>query len=163
MERVITFRPTEEVAAIIQHKRDEGCNVSAWINQSLMLLERKQTEALCRRSVRIIPVERASFYKSIPCWNPRDCATPVGQLSIKPYKEYLDLLQSEGLQLHRFRIDADHTMSVISVNREEASMEFTRYFSRSSADEPYVRTSLPLPVIYYDRANHAVLIEQYEI
>jgi hypothetical protein len=59
-------------------------------------------------------------------------------------------------------VDADHSFSVISVNKEEASMEFNRYYARASEKDPYVRTFLPLPHILYDIPNRQVIIEEYE-
>jgi hypothetical protein len=160
MEKAITFRPTEETAAILQRKKDEGCNISAWINQALMLTESKRVTNNYSTWLRIIPC--SNWYLN----NPTDIAAlgaiPVGRLNIKQYKEYLNILQNEGLELFRFRIDENLTMSIASINREEASLEFDKYFTRPSEKEPYVRTSLPLPAIYYDRTHKSVLIKYYE-
>jgi hypothetical protein len=160
MEKAITFRPTEETAAILQRKKDEGCNISAWINQTLVLTESKRATDNYLTKLRIIPCDNWYLYDST------GLATlgtiPVGHLGIKQYKEYLNILQSEGLELFRFRIDENLTMSIVSINREEASLEFDKYFTRPSEKEPYVRTSLPLPTIYYDRTHKSVLIKYYE-
>jgi hypothetical protein len=160
MERVITFRPTEEVASILKRKKDEGCNISAWLNQTIALMEHERAERDYSHYWRIIPSTHELFYHEGIVM--MASLAPVGQLNIKQYKEYLSVLKSEGLELFKFHIDENLTMSIVSANREEASVELSKYFTRASEKEPYVRTPLPLPMIYYDRTHKTVLIRYYE-
>jgi hypothetical protein len=157
-EKTIAFRPSPRAGDIIASRRSEGCNISAWING---LIE-NESFGLGRGWQR--------YFHTIPLPDPGQTpiaqkplsAVPVGQLNVRYYHEYLRTLHEEGLQLHRFVVDADHSLSVIGVNREEASVEFDKYYTRRSEAEPYVRTSKPLPLIYYDINRHVVYIAEYD-
>ena len=61
------------------------------------------------------------------------------------------------MDYYRFKIDEDNYISIIAVSREEASVEFSRYYMKSENKE-YVRTSVPLPVYRFDVKNKVVII-----
>ena len=61
------------------------------------------------------------------------------------------------MDYYRFKIDEDNYISIIAVNREEASVEFSRYYMKAENKE-YVRTSVPLPVYRFDVKNKVVII-----
>lgn len=157
-EKIITFRPSQSAARIIAERREEGSNISAWLN-SLVERDGGGPDTKWQRYFHTIPLPAPG---QTPITQKPSSAVPVGQLNVRYYHEYLRTLHEEGLQLHRFVVDADHSLSVIGVNREEASVEFDKYYTRRSEAEPYVRTSKPLPLIYYDINRHVVYIAEYD-
>jgi hypothetical protein len=155
---IITFRTSTAAADIIERRRSEGSNISAWIN-GLIEHAGGDSKSSYRKTQRIVPMPDKI---QEPVDTSRASIWPVGRLNLRLYNEFLNTLHREGLQLYRFPVDADHSFSVISVNKEEASMEFNRYYARASEKDPYVRTFLPLPHILYDIPNRQVIIEEYE-
>lgn len=157
-DKVITFRPKASVAEIITRKRDEGCNISAYLNQ---LVENAE-ETPSRYDVRFRLIPMPDGGDGNLSTRQREAFRPVGSLNVRLYNDYLKVLHEQGLQLYRFPIDTDHSVSIVSVNREEASMSLERYYTRRSPGEPYVRTSCPLPSIYFNAVERTVLIKEYE-
>lgn len=166
MAEIITFRPTPEVQEILSRAKEEGANVSRYINnlitssfsgnssvyhtQFLFYAEGSTDEP--PESYTGIPLDEAVVAYSVP----------VGYLSMRRYKEFREAIHSCGMQQHFFKIDADNSFCVISASREEASAEFGKYFIRDPKTKEYSRTMLPLPQIRYDIKNRTAIIVRKE-
>lgn len=166
MAEIITFRPTPEVQEILSRAKEEGANISKYINNLITSSFSGDGSAHCTQflfyaeglkdempeSYIKIPVEQAVAAYSVP----------VGCLCMRRYKEFREVIQSNGMQQHFFKIDADNSFCIISTSREEASAEFGKYFIRDPKTKEYSRTMLPLPQIRYDIKNRIVIIVRKE-
>ena len=156
MDKIINFRPSSDAKNIIQRLKDEGTNISAFLNNLIVSNNGKQgnqfTEILCYPEANAMSEMDARL------------ATPVSNLNVRRYKEFLDVLASEGMRYHYFNIDADHSIGLIAVNREEASIQFAQYYTRDSATKEYARTLLPLPHVRYNTQLKTayVIINRYQ-
>ena len=148
-EKVISFRPTAETIQSLNDIKEQGGNVSAYINQAVMNYDNN----------RYIPV--AHYIPQCRKPNPKD-AVPLGQLGIRQYKEAIDIIRANGYDLHVFTINnGEHpAISLLSSCRLTASNEFNLYYS--AIDGKTTRTSLPLPTILYHRATRTVIHITYK-
>lgn len=167
MAEITTFRPTPEVQEILSRVKEEGTNVSKYIN-NVILSAVSGAKAQYSTLFCFYPeIEGKAPYPE----NYRELALqqyvaiyslPVSALSARRYKEFRDVLRDCGMDQYYFRIDDDNTFSIISCSQEEASVEFGKYFIRDPKTKEYVRTILPLPQIRYDARNRTVIVVRKE-
>lgn len=163
MAEIITFRPTPEVQEILNKVKEEGSSVGKYINNSIVAAS---SGSAGEYSIRI------SFYHAqSEDENPFLCGTetpdlqaiasssvPVGQLPAKRYSEFKEALKGCGMEYFYFRLNPDHVVGIISTSREEASIEFSKYFIQDPETKEYARTMLPLPQIRYDSRLKAAIV-----
>lgn len=162
MKEIITFRPTPEVQEILSRAKEEGSNVSKYINTLILTAASGDKAQYCTAF---------SFY---PEWTEEEpmpeayirllnvCSTSVGSLPTRRYKEFMDVLRENGMDRYYFRLDADNVFCIISSSHEEAAVEFAKYFIRDPKTKEYSRTTLPLPQIRYDVQNRKVIVVRKE-
>lgn len=157
MAEIVNFRPTAEAALIIARQKEEGTNVSRWINN--LITGKGNEEKSGSMSIYTLPENGIDLYDSRKMDTLQMVtlhSVPFSRLSIKRHKEARGVIESCGMEYHYFRVDADNYISIIAVNREEASMEFARYYAKVEGE--YVRTSVPLPSYRFDVENKVVII-----
>lgn len=158
MAEIINFRPTPDVAQMIESQKAKGVNISRWIN-NLLIGADKQADSL-NLQIYTIPEDGINLYDSTKLAIDQMISLhslPFSRLSISRYREANDIIKQASMDYYRFKIDEDNYISIIAVNREEASVEFSRYYMKSENKE-YVRTSVPLPVYRFDVKNKVVII-----
>lgn len=153
-----SFRATPEAQEVLDRIKDEGTNISAYINNLIVTGGTGNRQTIFR--MLYIPEENKALYRGIigPGRSAIADSVPVGQLSARRCREYLDVLAENGMQHHYFRIDDDHHLGIISHCREAASEEFARYYIQDAKTKEYVRTSLPLPSTRYDAVTGTVIM-----
>jgi hypothetical protein len=162
MAEIITFRPTPEVQEILSKVKEEGSSVGKYINNSIVAAS---SGSAGEYSTRI------SFYHAqsedetpFPYGADTDLqaiassSVPVGQLPAKRYSEFKEALKGCGMEYFYFRLNPDHVVGIISTSREEASIEFSKYFIQDPETKEYARTMLPLPQIRYDSRLKAAIV-----
>lgn len=144
-EKIITFRPTAETTQSLNQLKEQGSNISAYINQAIMNYEQQHYT----RTIHTIPATN-------------DCpdlkqATPLSMLGIKHYKEAIDIIRANGFDFQVFTINyGEHpAIALLSSCRLTATIDFNRYYS--IIDGKTTRTSLPLPTILYHRPTRTVI------
>lgn len=158
MADIINLRPTPETAPIIEHHKSEGTNISRWIND-LIIGAGNHTNGTSRM-IYTIPEDGINLYDSTKLTIDQMISlnsVPFSRLSVARYKEANDIIRNAGMDYHHFKIDDDNNIAIIAVNREEAYLEFSRYYIKSGNEE-YVRTSVPLPVYRFDVKNKVVIM-----
>lgn len=163
MAEIITFRPTPEVQEILSKVKEEGSSVGKYINNSIVAASSGSAGEYSTR----ISFYHAQSEDENPFSYGADTdlqaiassSVPVGQLPAKRYSEFKEALKGCGMEYFYFRLNPDHVVGIISTSREEASIEFSKYFIQDPETKEYVRTMLPLPQIRYDsRLNAAIVI-----
>lgn len=158
MATIVTFRPTPEAQEVLDRIKEEGTNVSAYLNR-LIVTGAAEKEKRCTRILYIPEVNRMLYRGLIgPGRSALTDTVPVGRLSARRFREFIDVLAENGMQHHYFRIDDDHHLGIISHSREAASEEFARYYIQDPKTKEYVRTSIPLPTVRYDAVTGTVLM-----
>lgn len=166
MAEIITFRPTPEVQEILSRAKEEGANVSKYINNLILSSTEGKTSHTTLFS--FYPEESRELY-----YNPEETkiplaqavstySVPIGTLSARRYRDFKIALYNCGMDLFHFKIDDDNGFNVIAVSREEATVEFGRYFIKDKETREYVRTMLPLPQIRYDINYNTVIVIRKE-
>lgn len=167
MAEITTFRPTPEVQEILSRVKEEGTNVSKFINNVILSAASGEKTHYVTQFI---------LYPGFPDNEeyPEDyggmilaqavslLSVPISFLSVRRYKEFKDVLKAFGLDQYYFKIDPDNSFCLISTSKEEASVEFGKYFMRDPETKEYVRTMLPLPQIRYDFKNRTVIIVRKE-
>lgn len=162
MAEIITFRPTPEVQEILNKVKEEGSSVGKYINNSIVAASSGSAGEY---------FTRISFYHAqsedenpFPYGEDTDLqaiassSVPVGQLPAKRYSEFKEALKGCGMEYFYFRLNPDHVVGIISTSREEASIEFSKYFIQDPETKEYARTMLPLPQIRYDSRLKAAIV-----
>lgn len=162
MAEVITFRPTPETQDILAGVKAEGGNISKFINKQI-LSGQGGAERGFSQLFSFFPEENGDYFnpdstgvstrESVAMYT-----VPIGALSARRYKEFIGVLKSEGMDYFYFRIDDDHTVGIVAVNRNEASIELAKYYNYDRKTKEYDRTSIPLPQVRYHLASHTVVI-----
>ena len=165
-EKIINFRPTPQALAVIEQMKRENkeLNVSQYIN-SVIVASGSVRIADYTELLRFIPEENAELYLSKIKGSGKIAqlhSIPISQLSMRRYAEAMQTVKDNGYEYFHFRINENETFAVIAVSREEAGIEFSRYFIRDESTGYYLRTSVPLPIMRYDVANKTVIIFNYE-
>lgn len=164
MAEITTFRPTPEVQEILARVKEEGTNVSKYINNLIVSAVSGGNDHYS--TLFCFYPENISYpedYIKLPLRQAVAIYTlPVSSLSVRRYREFKDVLRECGMDQYYFRIDADNVFGIISCSQEEASVEFGRYFMRDPDTKEYVRTMLPLPQIRYDVKNRTVVVVRKE-
>lgn len=164
MAEIITFRPTPEASEVLDRIKAEGGNVSKYLNELLA-----PTTIAGRSAYTYLysyypePVKGSKWYTQEPQLMTSASAVmlytvPIGTLNARRYKEFQNVLSAEGMQYHYFRIDENHTLGIVAPNREEASIEFAKYYTYDPKTKTYDRTSRPLPQVRYDPSSHTVVV-----
>jgi hypothetical protein len=156
-QKIITFRPSEDAGSIIESRREEGCNISSWLNSLILESDKPSLSDFCQVTTVVGCGESSGLVGNIPLL----MVTPIGNLSAKKYKESIKLLHDAGMDLFRFTIDAERSISIPSVTREQATIEFFRYFRQGENGE-YIRTDIPLFQMLYAPAVKRLYITTYE-
>ena len=155
MAGVITFRPTPEAQELLDRVRDEGTNVSKYINS--MLTQGKAEGGEYTQIVSCYPEHQ------YPGMSVVQNTVPISRLSAHKYREFLDTLYSQQLKYYYFKVSEQHTFGIIATCHEEASIEFARYYVLDKNDGSYSRTSVPLPQVRYDAANRVAVVITTEL
>lgn len=163
MAEIITFRPTPEASEVLNRIKAEGGNISKYLNELLSPSTPKDMKAYSYLySYYPEPMKGSKWFSEERWMTASDAAilytVPIGTLNARRYKEFRDVLEHEGMQYHYFRIDDNHTFGIVAPNREEASIEFAKYYSYDNKAKTYDRTSLPLPQVRYDVSTHTVVV-----
>lgn len=166
MAEIITFRPTPEVEEILSRVKEEGGNVSKYVNQTIM--QSSEGKSSYTTLFSFYPEESRDMY-----YNPEETglalsqavsthSVPIGTLSARRYSDFKIALRNCGMDLYHFKLNADNGFNIIAVSREEATVELGRYFIRDPKTKEYTRTMLPLPQIRYDIAYKTVIVVRKE-
>ena len=166
MAEIITFRPTPEVQEILTRVKEEGTNVSKYINQ--IILQASQGKESHTTLFSFYPEESERMH-----YDPEDTkmpltqaisqySVPIGALSARRYSDFKIAAHNCGMSLYHFKLDADNGFNILAVNPEEASAEFGRYFIRDPKTKEYMRTMLPLPQIRYDATYKTIIVVRKE-
>lgn len=161
MAEIITFRPTPEAQEILSQVKEEGTNVSRYINNLILTNGRGAADTQNTVHFTFIPEENEELYHSPKYTVPEMLmlySRPLGQLSARAYSSFLEALKQNGLGYHYFQITADLTVGFVAVNREEASIQFARYYILDKETKEYIRTSLPLPLVRYAPGEKTIII-----
>lgn len=164
MAEIITFRPTPEASEVLDRIKAEGGNVSKYLNEVLAPSTAAGSPAYTYLYSFYPEPEKESRWNLVE--NPHMTSPisvmaftrPIGSLNARRYKEFSDVLQEEGMEYHYFRIDENHTLGIVAPNREEASIEFAKYYTYDPKTKTYDRTSRPLPQVRYDPSSHTVVV-----
>ena len=160
MAGIITFRPTPEAAEALDRVREEGANVSKYINE---LITQTGSQSY-REYIQVISCYPCRYPEIV--YTPENIVyntTPISRLSARKYREFFDVLTEQGLSYFYFKVSDQHTFGVISTCHEEASIEFGRYYTYDKKDGTYNRTSIPLPQVRYDTENHIAVVITSEL
>ena len=164
MAEIITFRPTPEAAEVLDRVKAEGGNVSKYLNDLL------SPSSIVGKSAYTYlysyypePEIGSKWYTDSPSLVSAASAVmiytvPIGSLNARRYKEFRDVLRAEGMEYHYFRIDDDRTLGIVAPCREEASIEFAKYYDYNPKTKTYERTSRPLPQVRYDPSSRTAVV-----
>ena len=163
MAEIVTFRPTPEVQEILNRAKEEGTSVGKYINNSIVSASSgslgSYTTRFCFYPEEAETIHFAQVNTGMPlAQSVAAYSVPVGQLSAKAYSDFKITLRNCGLEYFYFRLNADHVVGIVSTSREEASVEFAKYFILDPETKEYARTMLPLPQVRYDRRAHAAIV-----
>lgn len=156
MAGIITFRPTPEASEVLDRVKEEGANVSKYINE---LITQTSSET-GRKHMQIISCYPDHAYTKTSVMQE---TVPISRLSARRYKEFFDVLHEQGLSYFYFKVSDQLTFGIISTCHEEASIEFARYYAYDKKDDTFSRTSVPLPQIRYDVANRIAVVITTEL
>lgn len=164
MAEIITFRPSAEASEVLDRIKAEGGNVSKYLNELIAPSVVNGCAAYTylysyypepAKGSRWDDVANPHMKTPIPIMA---FTRPIGSLNARRYKEFSDILQEEGMGYHYFTIDDDHTLGIVAPNREEASIEFAKYYAYDPKTKTYDRTSRPLPQVRYDPGSRTVVV-----
>lgn len=155
MAGVITFRPTPEAQEVLDRIKEEGANVSKYINA---LLQGKTEGG--NEYTQIVSCYPEHQY---PGTSVVQNTVPISRLSARKYREFIDVLHSQQMKYYYFKVSEQHTFGIIATCHEEASIEFARYYAYDKRDDTYNRTAVPLPQIRYDAANRVAVVITTEL
>lgn len=163
MAEIITFRPTPEVQEILNKVKEEGSSVGKYINNSIVLASSGSAGSYTTRFLFYPEDSEVIHFSQVNTGMPLSqsvaaYSVPVGQLSAKAYSDFKITLMNCGMEYFYFRLNADHVVGIISTSREEASIEFSKYFIQDPESKEYARTMLPLPQVRYDRRAKTVIV-----
>lgn len=156
MAGIITFRPTPEAAEALDRVREEGANVSKYINELITQTGSQSS----RKYMQVISCYPDHTYTETSVVQ---STAPISRLSARKYREFFDVLTEQGLSYFYFKVSEQHTFGIIATCHEEASIEFARYYSYDKKDGTYNRTAIPLPQIRYDVANRVAVVITTEL
>lgn len=160
MAEIITFRPTPEVSEVLERIKAEGGNISRYINEQLSAPASKQENKYYYQYCfypEPQPHHIWSNAKSLPVAVALQTVR-IGALNLRKYKEFRDVLKSEGMDYFYFNVDAGQTVGIVATCNEEAAIEFSKYYHYDTKTKTYGRTSIPLPQVRYDRQNRIVVV-----
>lgn len=160
MAEIITFRPTPEVSEVLEKVKAEGGNISRFINEQLSAPASKQeNEYYYQYNFYPEPEQYDIWRKS----NELSVAVSlntvrIGALNLRTYKEFREVLKSEGMEYYYFNVDAGQTVGIVATCNEEAAIEFSKYYHYDTKTKTYGRTSIPLPQVRYDKQNRIAVV-----
>lgn len=162
MAEIITFRPTAEALEVLERIKAEGGNISKHINSLLSPSTPAERSAYTYLYSYYPEPDKDSKWNASSLMSAADAAitytVPIGSLNARRYKEFRDVLRAQGMEYHYFRIDDDHTLGIVAPCREEASIEFAKYYTYDPKTKTYDRTSRPLPQVRYDPTTRTAVV-----
>lgn len=152
MKEIITFRPSAEANDILNRVKDEGGNISRYLNGLIVAGAKSGGEEYHTHHI-FYPDKFKELYME-PSKSVDELISthtvPIGVLPARVYHEFRKLLSMEGMEYHFFKLDADHTVGFIAANRELASEQFAKCYVFDKDTKEYMRTSVPLPIVRYN-------------
>lgn len=152
---IVTFRITPQAAEKIDRLKAEKkiASTSEYINQ--LICCEVQT-----------PCDMESRIRFIPCPEKPDksllaTGIPLCELSLVKYSEAMKVIENSGMGYFTFTVDNDIRMTIIACNKDEASMQFIKYWVYSEEQKRYLRTGKPLPRYLYNTKAKTVIIVEY--
>lgn len=159
MAEIITFRPTPEVTEILERIKAEGGNISRYINEQLSAPASKQDNAYIYRYCLYPEPQKMIWHNGLTINDAVALYTVrIGALNLRKYKEFRDVLKSEGMDYYYFNVDAGQTVGIVATCNEEAAIEFSKYYHYDTKTKTYGRTSIPLPQVRYDKDNRIAVV-----
>ena len=98
MAEIINFRPTPDVAQMIESQKAKGVNISRWIN-NLLIGADKQADSL-NLQIYTIPEDGINLYDSTKLAIDQMISLhslPFSRLSISRYREANDIIKQAGM------------------------------------------------------------------
>lgn len=165
-KEIISFRITPEAAACLDKLKETLKQTSTEILNSLITSNRNEnTNSKQIQVFRTIPEDSLDDYLSSkldPMTKAKMSSVPFCSMSIKRHAEAKCILEKEGFHYFYFPVEKELYMSIIAVNKEEASMQFQKFYTYDKEAKSYVRTSCPLPQYRYDIKHKNIIIFEYE-
>lgn len=165
-KEIISFRISEDAFnKIEQLKKEKKISSTAEYLNGLIMQDTGPTSNL-KKEVRVIPEQGINCYIGFDfdiVTKIKISSTLFCNMSIKRHAEARKIIEQNGLGYFYFPVAKDMSMAIIAANKEEASIQFQRYYTMDKETGEYERTSVSLPQYRYDPINKNVIIfEGYE-
>lgn len=162
---IINFRITPEAKEKLQAIKNlkKTTNVSSIIN-GLLIDYKENTSSHNHVSIRTIPEVNLEIYTSDKIdieQSVRLYSRSFSELSIKRHAEIKSILEKNGMGYFYFPINEELYVAIIACNKEEASIQFQKYYIYDKEEKRYIRTLLPLPQYRYDPTDKNIIIIEY--
>lgn len=159
MAEIITFRPSPEVSEILERVKMEGGNISRYINEKLAANASSQDNAYFYQYCFYPEPQEMIWNNGMPFADAVALNTVrIGALNLRKYKEFREVLKSEGMDYYYFNVDGGQTVGIVATCNEEAAIEFSKYYHYDTKTKTYGRTSIPLPQVRYDKDNRIAVV-----
>ena len=167
-KEIISFRISEDAFnKIKQLKKEKKISSTAEYLNGLIIQDAGSISSIKnKKEIRVIPEEGINCYidfnygveEKIKISSMLFC-----NMSIERHAEARKIIEENGLEYFYFPVAKDMSMAIIAANKEEASIQFQRYYTMDKDTGQYERTSVSLPQYRYDPINKNVIIfEGYE-
>lgn len=163
-KEIVSFRITPEASARLEKLKEQLKQTSTEVLNAIIMSNGVDNSNNEKPRLRTIPEDALKDYFREPDILDyiKTHSLPFCGISIKRHAEARKIIQNEGMDYFYFSVDDDMSMAIIAANKEEASMQFQKYYSYDKEAGRYVRTSHLLPQYRYDPSNTTVIILEYE-
>lgn len=162
-KEIISFRISEDAFNKIERlKKEKKISSTAEYLNGLIMNDTSPASNDNKILIRVIPEESINDY-SVDMRSIKRYSMPFCNLNIRRHAEARKIIEQNGLAYFYFPITNDMSMAIIAANREEASIQFQRYYIIDNKTGQYERTSVPLPQYRYDISKkNVIILESYE-
>lgn len=167
-KEIISFRISEDAFNKIEQLKKEKriSSTAEYLNGLIMQDTGPASSIKNKKEVRVIPEQGINCYIGFDfdiVTKIKISSTLFCNMSIKRHAEARKIIEQNGLGYFYFPVAKDMSMAIIAANKEEASIQFQRYYTMDKETDEYERTSVSLPQYRYDPINKNVIIfEGYE-